>query len=540
MQTQTPTAPSTPAPLPRSGARTPRHRPRRHWIQGLLILSLIAGVGTRVWIRTQGSPSSRQETQQLTTAVTATDLTVTIEANGRVEPQQLVNVSPKISGILEEMLVEEGEWVETGQILARMENQELQAQVKQAQAQVLSAQAEWDRLTSGNRPEEIAQAQARLSQAQANLVKLQVGNRPEEIAQAQARLEQLEADLERTQQDFERTQMLADEGAISQQELDTARSNLTGSQAQVEEARQALILMQTGSRAEDITQAQAQVEEAQQSLALLESGSRAEEIAIAQAQVIAAEGSLQEAQARLASATLRAPFAGQVTRQYADLGAFVTPTTSGSSESSATSTSILALASTHQIVASVAESDIAQVQAGQPVTITADAYPNHTFWGEVIQISPQAIEEQNVTSFEITVDLLEDPPEDSPDPMDPAKTIDPQVQPQDLPELRIGMNVTLEIQVDQRQDVLTIPTVAIHRQDSGSGVYVADPDSGAQFTPITTGVTVGDQTEVISGLTGAEQIWLTAPEGNPRRSQAQSDRGPVPFLPSRPRRIGGL
>lgn len=523
-------------------SRSPRSagRPsRKAWIYGLLCVCLLMGGG--LWIRSQG-PRSSGQARQLTAPVDRTTLAVTVAANGKVEAKQLVNISPKISGILQEMVVAEGDWVEQGQILARMDDQELQAQVKQAQGQLLMVQAELERLTTGYRPQEIAQAAAQLRQTEAQLAQLQEGSRPEEIAQAQARLQQSQSTLDLTTEDLERTRALSQEGAISQQTLDQAESAYAGALAQVQEAQQALNLLQTGSRLEEIMAAQAQREEAQQALDLLESGSRAEEIAAAQAQVISADGSLQEAQARLASATLRAPFAGVVLRKYADPGAFVTPTTSGSSESSATSTSILALASQVQIVANISESEIAQIQIGQPVTIEAEAYPDQTFTGQVTQISPQAIEEQNVTSFEVKVDLVPEPsPERSMASVTSPAITSTSTSGGESQPLRIGMNVTLDFQVGQRQDTLAIPTVAIVRQDSGTGVYVVDPDQNPQFVPITVGVTVDRQTEVLSGLSGSEQILLSVSQQDTDRSGPQRGRGLFPrFSERRSRGLGGL
>ncbi len=506
----------------RSPSSPPPHPPTsRRRISWSLWGSVVIGGGfTILALGLIVQPSRQQGTEPLAPVERAT-LRVTVSSNGTIEPEQLVNISPESSGILKALLVEEGEQVEAGQILARMDDHELQAQLKQAQGRLAAEQANLDRLLAGNRAEDIAQAQARLDQARANLAKLEAGSRAEEIAQAQARLDQTQATRVAAEADVNRIRILAEQGAVSQQELDQAEASYEQSLAQVVEAEQALVLLQSGSRREDVEQARAQVYEAEQSLALLQAGARSEDIRQAQAQVLTASGSLEEMEARVESTILRAPFAGIVTRKYADPGAFVTPTTSGSAESSATSTSILALASsTQHAVANIAEVDIAQIQLGQTVYLEADAYPDQSFTGTVIQLSPQAIESQNVTSFEVKTAIHND----------------------DQRQLRIGMNVDLEFQVGQLEDVLVVPSVAIVRTEEGTGVYTVHSASGPQFTPITTGLTVDDRTEVHTGLTGSEQVLLSFPPG--LRDQASSRSFLMPFAggggsPNRLQRPGG-
>jgi HlyD family secretion protein len=402
-----------------------------------------------------------------------------------------INVSPKTSGVLKRLFVQEGDRVQAGQLLAKMDDSNLQGQRLQSQGQLAEAEANLQKLIAGNRPQDIAQAQAELAEAAANLQKLIAGNRPQDIAQAQARLESALSSQRQTELIFRQNQQLYQEGAISQRDWATSRYQREGAEAQVREAQQALALQKIGSRPEDIRQAQALVEQKREALSLAKAGSRAEDIAQARAQVIAAQGTLKTIQTQINDTEIRAPFAGVIARKYADPGAFVTPTTAGSSVSSATSSSILALASQNQVVTDVAESNIAQMRLGQKATIKADAYPGKTFEGKVVQIAPQSIVQQNVTSFEVKVAILSDP--------------------QKL--LRAGMNVNVEFDAGQLDNVLVVPTVAIVRQPQGTGVYVWGQDNRSEFVPITTGMTVNDKTEVRSGLREGDRVFITFPEG---------------------------
>jgi HlyD family secretion protein len=162
----------------------------------------------------------------------------------------------------------------------------------------------------------------------------------------------------------------------------------------------------------------------------------------------------------------------------------------------------LALAARNQIVTNVSESNIAQMSLGQKALIKADAYPTKTFVGKVIQIAPQSIVQQNVTSFEVKVAILNDP--------------------QNL--LRSGMNVRVEFAAGQVKNVLVVPTVAIVRQEEGTGVYVWK-NNQAEFVPIKTGLTVNDKTEIRSGLQEKDRILITFPDGKRPRSKVPGSPG---------------
>lgn len=421
------------------------------WITRLLVLALLMGGGWALY-RVVLHPTGADRPLQ-TTPVERSSLLVTVSANGTVEPKQSTNVSPKTSGRLERILVDEGDSVVAGQALAYMDDADLQGQ----------------RL----------EAEGKLAAAQANLEKLLVGNRPQETAQAQARLQSAQASLQQAEDDLRRYEELYTAGAISAQERNTSRSTRDTAQAAVEEAQQALALSKAGSRQEDIDQARAEVTQAQ--------------------------GALQTIQTQIDDAVIRAPFNGVVITRYADPGDFVAPTTSASEDSSATSSSILTLGSTYQVVANVAESNIGEIKVGQAVTLKADAYLGQTFTGRVAEIAEGATVEANVTSFEVHVDILSDT--------------------QRL--LRSGMNVDVQFQAGKLNQAIVVPTVAIVRQPNQTGVLVLGADGQPVFTPIETGVTVGNQTQVLSGLQGNEQIVISGTSSTPA-SGRRSVFPPVP------------
>ncbi|NEO24352.1 biotin/lipoyl-binding protein [Moorena sp. SIO4A5] len=479
------------------------------WLLRLLLLCLVFGGGYAAYRQRVALPNQQAKTQTQTVSVEKLNLAVTVSANGVIEPERAINLSPKTTGLLKTLLVKEGDRVQKGQILAYMDDSNLTGQLTQAEGQLAERQANLQKLLAGNRREDIAQAQAQLAEAQANLQKLLAGNRREDIAQGLARLEKAQANLQQAEDDLQRKQELATAGAISVEDFNQVRTARDTAEAGVKEAKQALLLLKAGARPEDIAQARARVMQRQQSLKLAKAGARPEDIAQARARVMQAEGAVQNAKAQIADTVIRAPFTGIVARKYADPGAFVSPTTAGSSVLSATSSSILSLASSNQVVtAYVAESNISKIRLGQDVTITVDAYSGKTFTGQVAQIAAQAVVEQNVTSFEVKVAIVSDS--------------------QQL--LRSGMNVHLEFKVGTLLNALVVPTVAIVRQENATGVFVAGENNQAIFTPIVTGVTANHKTEVKSGLQGTERVFINFPEGF--RPQSMT---PPPFPGSRSR-----
>lgn len=415
----------------------------------LLLLTAIGLVAHRFIFAPRIDPRSLP-----TTPVVKATLPLTVSANALIEPKQSINVSPKTAGILKTLLVDEGDRVKAGQIIAYMDDSNLQGQK--------------------------VEAEGKLAAAVAKLQKLEAGNRPQEIQEARAKLDEMQAKVRQAELTLAQDERLYQSGAISERDVESSRSD-----------RDSLI---------------AQVEQAQQSLSLKEAGSRVEEIAEARAEVIAAKGTLQNIQSQLDDAIIRAPFSGIVTRKFTDPGAFVTPSTAASAEFSATSSSILSLAAENRVAADVSETNISKIKIGQSVIIQADAYPGKIFGGKVTEIAPQSTVEMNVTSFEVKISLSD---------------------PENL--LRAGMNADVEFQVGQISNALVVPTVAIVREEQGTGVYITTENEPPEFKSIQTGVIVGSLTEVESGVSEGDLVVLGMPKQDQDDSKGASIlQGPAP------------
>lgn len=541
---ESPTSSPSPSPyaLPEDRPRQPpaSRQPRFPWrIGGILITLILAGLmGYRIW---GPSPAKTDILDILTVPVESKNLTVRITASGEVQPVQRVNLSPKTPGRLVALFVEQGDRVSEGEVLAQMESRDIEAQLRQSQARLEQAKARLLKLQTGTRQEAIAAAQSRLVRTQAQLAELRAGIRPEEIAQGQARLNQAktqladvasgtlsqeiaqaqaridanQAEVELATQRLERNRNLLAEGAISQDQFDESlrnerrvqanleeskrqlqqlherrRSETERLQALVEQEEQSLKQLETGPRSEQILRAEADVAEAQSQLAELVNGSRTEDIAQAEAEVAEAAAQVRYQQVQLEDTYIRAPFAGIITQRYATQGAFVTPTVSASEVTSATSTSIVALARDLEVLAKVPEADISQIKIGQTVEIVADAYPDQIFQGSVELIAPEAVKEREVTLFQVRVKIN-----------------------QGKDQLQSGMNVDLSFIGNELENALVVPTVAIVTNKGVTGVLIPDAENKPQFQPVTIGSTLGNQIQILQGLETGQRVFVELPPG---------------------------
>ncbi|MEA5581321.1 efflux RND transporter periplasmic adaptor subunit [Nodularia harveyana UHCC-0300] len=458
------------------------------WGIGLIVAGSLA-VGTNIAYNLVNQRNSQQNITELTIPVEAQNVTLRITASGKVVPVQSVNISPKNPGVLSQLYVEQGDRVEQGQVLARMDVGDIHAQILQFRANLAQTQAQLDQARAGSRPQEIEQAKARLAQAQAQLNQARAGNRSQEIAQVQAQVNSAQAQVNLTQSRVNRYRQLTEEGATSQDQLEQYISENQRAKASLDEAQKRLSLLESGSRNEEITAREAAVTEARAALILLENGSRPEEIAQRQAAVKGAEAQIQAAQVRLQDTVIRAPLSGIVTQKYANVGAFVTPTTSASTSASATSSSIVAVARGLEVLAQVPEADIGRIEQGQEVEIVADAYPDQVFKGNVRLIAPEAVVEQGVTSFQVRVAL------------------DTGTE-----ELRSGLNVDLTFLGDRLSNALVLPTVAIVTEQGQTGVLVTDEKNQPLFREVTIGAQIADQTQILQGVEEGDRVFINPPK----------------------------
>ena len=457
------------------------------WIFGTMVSGIILVSGMTYVIMSRSNTSTIVEEDTVT--ITRQTINLEIQASGTVEPIQSVNISPKNPGILQRLVVDQGVVVKEGQLLAVMENEELFAQGAQAEARVKEALATLQE-ASIKLQGDLQKLSAQMAQANASLEEAK-RRIPQQIAQTRSQLKEAESRLKLAETQLKRNENLLKEGAISQDQFDQLASKYLVTQAEIQQRLERLKELQY-TEAPEIARLEAAVGEI--NIALEERKlSGKSELERLKANLKAAEANLKIAKIQYEDSFLTAPFAGIVTQKYATEGAFVTPTTSASSTASATSSSIIAMAKGLEIIAKVPEIDLNQITMGQKVEIVADAYPDQVFEGVVKAIAPEAIVEQNVTSFEVKIGIVTG-----------------------QKKLMSKMNVDVKFIGKPLSNTLVVPTVAIVTEKGKTGVMVPDKNNKPKFTPVTIGISVDDQTQILSGLSSGDKVFIDLPSQNKR------------------------
>jgi HlyD family secretion protein len=420
------------------------------WKLGISAIGLVGTIAIAYIIfRPQPTPEINIETD--TVLVKSQDLQLQIKVNGLVQSIRKINISPSTQGRIMELFVREGDRIQAGQAIARMDDEQLQAQVSQYEAILDRSRAQLAERLAGSRQEEVAKAEA-------------------DVIRSEARVQEARSRLQLATEKLNRRQILQKEGAIT-------REALNESQVDVRNAE------------DNLTQTQASLAISQQDLARQRSGFRAEEIAQTRAQVAEANAQLQSFQIQLNNTLVRAPFGGIITRRFTDVGDFVAPTTSASSSDGATSASIAELSSGLEVEAKVPEANIAGIKQGQSVEVRSDSYPDQVFKGQVQSIAPRAVKENSITSFRVKVKLETG-----------------------LEQLKAGMNVKLAFIAEPIQNALVVPLSAVVTQKDGQrGIWLLDANSEIRFQLIRLGSESGSQAQILEGLKAGDRILISPP-----------------------------
>jgi membrane fusion protein (multidrug efflux system) len=330
-------------------------------------------------------------------------------------------VSSRIPGTVSQVLVNDNQLVQPGQLLIKLDPQDYQSKVQQAQAALQNARGQAQAAqanialasqTSNGKTTQaqgdvssavsaISTAQAAVKEAQAGIPAAQAAVKEVQagIPVAQAQVAQANANLAKAQTDYNRYNSLFKEGAIPRQQLDTAKAAYDVAVAQknaavqgVEQAQARLASARVGvAKAQSqLAQAQQGVTSAQAKLAASQGGlqqatatgqdtaAKQSQYEAAKAAIAQAEASLKDAQLQLSYTNITAPSTGRVGRKNVEVGNRVQ-----------VGTPLMAIVDNgYWVVANFKETQLNKMQPGEPVEIKLDAFPNHTFRGRVDSISP--------------------------------------------------------------------------------------------------------------------------------------------------------
>lgn len=402
---------------------------RRLWAAALAVLLIAAVVAAFAGIR------SSAKVQYVTQPVMQQDLTQNVTASGTVNAQNTVTVGTQVSGTIQAIYVDYNSKVRKGQVLARLDPSQLQAQLQQAQASLAQAQAQAaaQGQTAGGAAASIQVAQQTSAAQAANAQAAQAA-----IATAQANVSKAQSGVQLAQQTLSRDRTLLSQGFIAQSQYDSDNANLQSMQSGVVSAQAAL----AQARAQAASSAnQAQASSAQTQVDTAQAGASSDQAAAAQAAVAAAQAQVQQDELNLQRAVITSPVDGTVVDRAVSVGQTV-------AASLQTPTLFTIAQDLHKMEAdiSVGEPDIGNLKAGDAVSFSVLAYPNETFNGTVSQVRVNPTTVNNVVTY--TVITLVD-----------------NAQGKLLP----GMTANASIAVKTAKNALVVPLEALsYRPSSGS------------------------------------------------------------------------
>ena len=355
-----------------------------------------------------------------------------LEASGFIEADE-VSIVAETSGLVIEVLADEGDTVEADQELLHLDDSLLLTQRAEAEAAVAATHADRDEEIGGPRPEALAQAEARLAAAEAEQEGAQMSleraqaavEDPHEIyaqfasvnaaAQVAAQeVELAEAQLDETQFWLDATVLEIDVDE-NQQQLNQAAVRAAEANLEAAKARQSGLSWQAGllygmveqplaliaemhQTEARLAMAEANAVAAQAEVYMLVEGPTAAERDLLDAQVRFAEAQLMLVEALIDQLTLTAPFEGVVTSRSVQVGETVLP-----------NVPLMTVANLDslKLVVYIPETQIGRVQPGQEVDVRVDAYPLRTFEGEVSHIAREAeFTPRNIQTEEERVNLV--------------------------------------------------------------------------------------------------------------------------------------
>ena len=313
----------------------------------------------------------------------------------RILPGHNAEVRAQVDGILAEIFKDEGDRVEQGDPIARLDDREYRSELQKIEAQIAEAVARRDMLKAGPRQEEIELAR---SEHQTARVRRQNGDamyedasriRAAEVVKVQTSIEKAEQRLQFARNDFDRLRTLFASALVSRKSVEEAEETVIIRQKELEEARAAAKMVladnSTDARKErDI--ATQEFSRAEGRLRVLLAGSRPEEIEANQAEIARLEAQRTYLQQQLHLVTVLSPAAGVVATarlrervgERVNRGDLITKVYGQSTV-------------TAEI--RVSEKEIADVQVGQLVAMKARAFPDRNFLSAVTAIAPIAVED---------------------------------------------------------------------------------------------------------------------------------------------------
>lgn len=472
---------------------------------GVILIAVIVG----------GIFATRKDTPEVTVVKLQVkpELRSTVTSSGEVRPIQFVNLTSEVQGRIDEITKKEGDPVTKGEVLVRLDPNQLQSSTD---AQLAAFQSAQDDVRSTQ--SQVTATQNNLAQAQQSLNQAQVAvdSARQGVITAQTEVDRAQVEVNAAQRELRRNEQLLESGVISRQSFDeskdrseNARAALDTAKARLESQRIAVKDSQSRLASQQVAVSEARRAVNAAGISVSSSQSRADQ----QAAVLRGSKSQRD------KSVVLAPINGVIAEIPSKVGTFAVAGLS--------TTALLTIADMSEINVEVKvdETEIDKVAVGQKVKIKVDAFGDKEIEGEVLQKTPLAVGKsqtsgglsvninvQEAKEFRVVIRLV---------------NLDAEMQ----SALRPGMSATAVITTKTENNVIAVPLQAIvEKKPEGSspspeaspnapappdrpkpqkGVYVLEGNK-VKFVAVETGITGESDIQIISGLSEGQEV-ITGP-----------------------------
>lgn len=492
-------------------------------------------------------------------------ITVNVIETGSLEAVRTVEVKSRVGGRVSRLLVDEGDYVEEGQLIAIIDPQETELKVQQDRAQLRGAQANVSRLSVEieqrrallinavqksririSQIEKEIEVQPTISNAAVRSAETAVasaekghdllvrGSQPNARTAAEKAVTDAENNLRKAKADEDRQKELYDLGYGNRRDWEQAELQRQLAETQLMQTKEALGRLENEQRLER-ERSQQQIEQAKAELSrakantvqddlklkeleqakadLMDSQTQLKEIDAlrqgrisSQATVEQLESLLGDSVRQLGETEIRAPFSGVIGKRHVQVGELVNAL---SSFSPGTAIFNLEDRSSMLVKLQINEIDVARLTEGMRADIQVDAFPNQSFTGTVEKIAPSQVTAQAgamgdpVVKYEVEVHL------------DGVS-----------PDLKGGMSAKCTMKAIDLKDVLRVPLDFVGQDETGRFVSrvkpgETGPDRESERVTVVIGPIAGNYVQIIEGVAEGEELKRPEYTGPDRRGMMQ-------------------
>lgn len=525
-----------------------------------VVLLVVCGIGTVAYRQYQSVQQKLEANKSKLGTVETGDLVVQVVESGTIDAVKVVEVKSRASGRLAELLVEEGDLVSRGDLIARIDPQETQFKVEQDRASLRGAESAVRRLDieiaqrEATSQSALRQARYRVDQIERELnvqptlthsaivsaeaayrsalqerERLKVATQPNARTAAETSVRDAQASYDQAKRDLERQARLKSQGYVSSKAVEAAELNLSLSETKLRGARESLerldsqLRLELARADEDVLRSRADLDRAkanavQDVVKRREYESALEDLRKAevglkdvdamrrsreqsQSSVDQVRNVLSDSERQLRETEIRSPIDGIVAKKLVQEGELVA---SLSSFSSGTPIVRIEDRAAMMVKLNINEIDVAKLRAGMPASIDVDALPNQKLKGSLKKISPasSATISGADTVVKYAVEIWLD----------------------QVPQgLRSGMSARCTLEVARANKVLFLPIEYVGKKDDGTRFVELpskskDPKAAPTEKKVQVGLDTGSKLEIKSGLNLGDKVQRPKYAGPSRKS----------------------